>query len=62
MANNKEDMEKWYVIIQIQIISVTQDQIVKEDFVIDKMKYVAHDYHWWEKLTFWHLCSFGCIN
>lgn len=29
--------------IQIQIISGKQDQIVKEDSIIEKMKYVVHD-------------------
>lgn len=29
--------------IQIQNMCVKQDQIVKEDFIIDKIKYVEHE-------------------
>lgn len=31
--------------IQIQIVSVKQEPIVKEDSIINKMKYVGHDNH-----------------
>lgn len=31
--------------IQIQIVSVKQERIVKEDSIINKIKYVGHDNH-----------------
>lgn len=60
MAGNKEDMEKWYVnnLDTNNSWSVNQDQIVK-DFIIDKIKYVVHDNHWWKKVKF---VTFGLIN
>lgn len=48
--------------IQIQIKSAKQDQIVKDDFIIDQMKYAVNGNHWWERFNLWLLCSFAWIN
>lgn len=36
--------------LQIQIIRVKQDQILKEDLAVERVKYTLHDYQKWVKL------------